>query len=63
MSILQQYTTSLDNAVNYVEFLKMLERAGQSSGPLDSQDAGPHLVNAMREQIYRRINEMSTRDR
>ena len=61
LSIVQQLTTSLDDAVNYYEFLKLLDRAKAMSISEDvSQDgAGPHLINAMREQIHARIGQLS----
>ena len=65
LSIVQQLTTSLDDAVNYYEFLKLLDRAKAMSISEDvSQDgAGPHLINAMREQIHGRIGQLSQQDR
>ena len=57
LAIVQQLTTSLDDAVNYSEFLKLLDRARHLTISEDaSQDtAGPHLINAMREQVLARI--------
>ena len=50
LSIVQQITTSLDDAVNYQEFLRLFDRARLMSEEGMSQDGtGPHLINAMRE--------------
>jgi len=64
LNIVQQLTTSLDDAVNYEEFLRLLDKARMYSDGDASQDgAGPHLVGAMREQIRQRIAGLSQRDR
>lgn len=56
LSIVQQYTTSLDTSVNYFEFLKVLDKAQMYMNDYSQDDAGPHLINAMREQIHARIS-------
>ena len=54
MMIVQGFTQKLDDIVNYVEFFKTLDRTpnyigGDNMGGQDG--AGPHLINAMRDQI------------
>ena len=49
LSIVQQITTSLDDAVNYQEFLKLFDRARLMSEDMSQDGTGPHLINAMRE--------------
>ena len=57
-------TTTLDDAVNYEEFLRLLDKARMYSDGDASQDGtGPHLVGAMREQIRQRIAGLSQKDR
>ena len=63
LSIVQQYTTSLDTAVNYQEFLKVLDKTQLYLNDYSQDEAGPHLINAMREQIHGRISQMSNYDR
>lgn len=64
LNIVQQLTTSLDDAVNYEDFLRLIDKARFYSDGDTSQDgAGPHLVNAMRDQIRQRILSMSQQDR
>jgi hypothetical protein len=48
MNVISSYTTPAETNVNYEEFLKILNRAGNMMG--DNQDeAGPHLINALRD--------------
>lgn len=48
MNVISSYTTPAETNVNYEEFLKILNRAGNMLG--DNQDeAGPHLINALRD--------------
>lgn len=47
MNIVQSFVSSLETAVNYHEFLKLLDRAKSDS--FNQDEAGPHLINAMRE--------------
>lgn len=61
MSIVQSFVATLETAVNYFEFLKMLDRTKADSFSQD--EAGPHLINAMRDQIHARIQSMSHHDR
>ena len=65
MSIVQQLTTSLDDAVNYQEFLKLLDKAKNISisDEFSHDTSSPHLMNAMREQIHGRINALGHQDR
>lgn len=60
LHIVQQLTTSLDDAVNYEDFLRLLDKARMyTDGDVSQDGAGPHLVNAMREQIRQRILQMN----
>lgn len=63
MCIVQNFTTNLDTVVNYEEFLKLLEKVGYQGDFSSQDDAGPHLINAMREQIHQRISNMPSQDR
>jgi hypothetical protein len=63
LAIVQQYTTSLDTVVNYQDFLKVLERVHLYLGDFGQDEAGPHLINAMREQVHARISQLSNYDR
>ena len=63
LSIVQQYTTSLDTAVNYQDFLKVLDKTQLYLNDYSQDEAGPHLINAMREQIHARISQLSNYDR
>jgi hypothetical protein len=52
MSIVQQYTTSLDTVVNYLEFLQVIQKADfYGEGDFGQDGATPHLIDAMRGQI------------
>ena len=64
MSIVQQYTTSLDTAVNYLEFLQIIQKADiYGEGDYNQDGATPHLIDAMRGQIQDRISQLSIQDR
>lgn len=50
LAIVQQLTTTLDDAVNYHEFLKLLDRSRTINLSEDqSLETGSHLIGAMRE--------------
>ena len=58
MNLVSAFTNRLDDGVNYLDFLKTLDKTPSLMGVGDTgnqDDAGPHLVNAMREQIAQRI--------
>lgn len=64
LAIVQQLTTTLDDAVNYQEFLKLLDRSRTINLSEDqSLETGSHLVGAMREQIHGKIMNLSHQDR
>ena len=43
------YTTSLDTAVNYLEFLQLVQKADfYGEGDYNQDGATPHLIDAMR---------------
>jgi hypothetical protein len=62
MNVVSAYATSGESNVNYEEFLKILNRAGNMMGE-NQDEAGPHLINALRDQIHNRIAQMNQRDR
>jgi hypothetical protein len=47
MNVIQSFVSSLETVVNYNEFLKALDRA--KIDDFNQDEAGPHLINAMRE--------------
>ena len=47
MNIVQSFVSTLETAVNYHEFLKLMDRAKVDG--FNQDEAGPHLINAMRE--------------
>ena len=51
MNLVSAFTTRLDDGVNYIDFLKTLDKTPSymQGGEGNQDDAGPHLVNAMRE--------------
>jgi len=48
MNVVSAYTASGESNVNYEEFLKILNRAGNMMGE-NQDEAGPHLINALRD--------------
>ena len=63
MTVLSSYATPMESNINYEEFLKILNRAGNMMGGDNQDEAGPHLINALRDQIHNRIAQMNQRDR
>lgn len=64
LAIVQQLTTTLDDAVNYHEFLKLLDRSRTINLSEDqSVETGSHLVGAMREQVRDKILSLGGNDR
>ena len=55
MTVLSSYATPMESNINYEEFLKILNRAGNMMGGDNQDEAGPHLINALRDQIHNRI--------
>ena len=62
MSVVSAYATPNETNVNYEEFMKIVNRAGSMMGE-NQDEAGPHLINALRDQIHNRIAQMNQRDR
>lgn len=57
MNVIQAFASGSD--VNYEDFLKAVKNAGA----VYQDDASPHIINAMREQVHQRINSMSAHER
>ena len=49
--------------MNYLDFLKVIDKASVVLGDFSQDEAGPHIINAMREQVHGRISQMSNYDR
>lgn len=49
MSVAGIVATPMDTSVNYEEFLKILSKAGNTMGDLNQDEAGPHLINVLRD--------------
>mgnify|MGYP006090194167 FL=1 len=62
MNVVSAYATPNESSVNYEEFMKIVSRAGSMMGE-NQDEAGPHLINALRDQIHNRIAQMNQRDR
>ncbi len=49
MTVLSSYAAPMESDINYEEFLKILNRAGNMMGGDNQDEAGPHLINALRD--------------
>ena len=64
MLVTSAFVTGAETQINYVNFLQTLAKVGATSiGDFNQDDAGPHLINAMREQVHQRISQMNQHDR
>jgi hypothetical protein len=59
MNVVSAYASPSESSINYEDFMKIVSRAGSMMGNENQDEAGPHLINALRDQIHNRIAQMN----
>lgn len=63
MVVTSAFVSGAETTINYGHLLQALAKVSAGADQFSQDDAGPHLINAMREQVHQRISQMNQHDR